>query len=90
MEKVHIENEIGRLRRVIIHNPGPEIEAMTPREAERDLYNDIIPLAAVQREYSKLRDFLRLVARPMSLRTCSKPAFPTSEQDFNFCKNTAT
>jgi len=33
MEKVHIENEIGRLRRVIIHNPGPEIEAMTPREA---------------------------------------------------------
>ncbi len=67
MEKVHIENEIGRLRRVIIHNPGPEIEAMTPREAERDLYNDIIPLAAVQREYSKLRDFLRLVATTYEL-----------------------
>ena len=62
MGSVHIESEIGCLRRVIIHSPGSEIEAMTPREAEHDLYNDIIPLSAVQQEYGKLRDFLKMVA----------------------------
>jgi arginine deiminase len=67
MRSVRIESEIGRLRRVIIHSPGSEIEAMTPREAERDLYNDIIPFEAVQREYIKLRDFLRLVTTTYEL-----------------------
>lgn len=67
MESVRIDSEIGRLRRVIIHNPGSEIEAMTPREAERDLYNDIIPLFAVQQEYAKLRDFLRTVTATYEL-----------------------
>jgi arginine deiminase len=57
MKRIHIESEIGRLKRVIIHNPGPEIEAMTPQEAEHDLYNDIIPLSAVQKEYKKLHLF---------------------------------
>jgi arginine deiminase len=67
MRSVGIENEIGRLRRVIIHSPGSEIEAMTPREAERSLYNDIIPLSAVRQEYVKLRDFLRLVTTTYEL-----------------------
>jgi len=67
MGSVHIESEIGRLRRVIIHSPGAEIEAMTPREAERDLYNDIIPLPAVQQEYIKLRDFLRSITTTYEL-----------------------
>lgn len=67
MSSVRIDSEIGRLKRVIIHNPGPEIEAMTPREAERDLYNDIIPLASVQHEYKKLQSFLGLVAETREL-----------------------
>jgi len=62
MSSVRIDSEIGQLKSVIIHNPGPEIEAMTPREAERDLYNDIIPLSSVQHEYKNLQSFLGLVA----------------------------
>ena len=44
MNQLAINSEIGRLRKVILHTPGLEIESMTPREAEKDLYNDIIPL----------------------------------------------
>jgi|GEM_PF-2976024 Arginine deiminase len=84
MESVRIDSEIGKLRRVIIHNPGSEIEAMTPREAERDLYNDIIPLFAVQREYAKLRDFLHKVTKHMSLRICSRSVLPMKTINWNF------
>ncbi|MCX7025480.1 MAG: arginine deiminase family protein [Spirochaetes bacterium] len=63
MAGLNITSEIGTLRRVIIHTPGPEIEAMTPKEAEQDLYNDIIPLIAVKKEYESLKAFLGTVAR---------------------------
>ncbi len=67
MSSVRIDSEIGQLKSVIIHNPGPEIEAMTPREAERDLYNDIIPLLSVQHEYKNLHSFLSLIATTYEL-----------------------
>lgn len=67
MRKVHIDSEIGVLRRIIVHTPGLEIEAMTPKEAERDLYNDIIPLENVRQEYRQLREFLGLVAQAYDL-----------------------
>jgi len=62
MKSLAIDSEIGNLRRVILHTPGPEIEAMTPGEAEKDLYNDIIPLSSVLEEYLQLKKFLACVA----------------------------
>ena len=62
MAKLSVTSEIGKLKRVIIHSPGGEIEAMTPGEAERDLYNDIIPLESVLREYGRLKAFLAKVS----------------------------
>ena len=44
MPGLNVTSEIGALRRVVLHSPGPEVEAMTPAEAAADLYNDIIPL----------------------------------------------
>ncbi len=67
MSSVRIDSEIGQLKSVIIHTPGSEIEAMTPRQAERDLYNDIIPLSSVQHEYKSLQSFLSLVAQTREL-----------------------
>jgi len=67
MSLVQIESEIGALERVIIHSPGSEIEAMRPHEAELDLYNDIIPLSAVQQEYSALSKFLHVVTTTYEL-----------------------
>lgn len=59
---VRIDSEIGRLRSVVIHTPGPEIESMTPRTATEVLYNDIIPISVVSDEHRTLRRFLSLVA----------------------------
>ncbi|HOX34003.1 MAG TPA: arginine deiminase family protein [Spirochaetales bacterium] len=67
MAGLRVSSEIGTLRRVVLHTPGPEIEAMTPKEAEDDLYNDIIPLAAVRAEYDVLKAFLGTVAEAREL-----------------------
>ncbi len=61
-------SEIGRLRRVIVHTPGEEVERMGPKDAEADLYNDIIPLIVVNGEHSELKRFLSLVSRTVEIR----------------------
>lgn len=51
---VFADSEVGRLRAVLTHRPGLEIEAMTPRTARSVLYNDIVPLREVAREHDAL------------------------------------
>ena len=54
MEKVievNVQSEIGKLNGVIIHTPGEEVENMTPENAERALYSDIINLSIAREEY---------------------------------------
>lgn len=60
--ELNVCSETGRLRRVIVHTPGPEVEAMSPSSAEEDLYNDIIPLDIVKNEHAELKGFLSTVA----------------------------
>lgn len=55
-------SETGRLRRVVVHTPGREVEKMTPTTARELLYNDIVPLESVKREHARLRAVLSLVA----------------------------
>ncbi|MEX2443808.1 MAG: arginine deiminase family protein [Alkalispirochaeta sp.] len=62
-----IFSEIGRLRRVLVHRPGPEVEEMTPSTAHELLYNEIVPVEAVQREHDELRAVLNLVAETVEL-----------------------
>jgi len=68
MPGLRITNEIGTLKRVVVHSPGLEVEAMTPKEAEADLYNDIIPLGAMRREFDQLKAFLDLVSKVLELK----------------------
>ena len=68
MAGLNITSEIGTLRRVMVHSPGPEVEAMTPKEAEADLYNDIIPLSAMRSEFDVLKAFLGKVAEVLELK----------------------
>lgn len=42
MNRLHVFSEIGRLRRVILHRPGPEIDRMVPSMMERLLFDDIL------------------------------------------------
>ncbi len=56
--KVEVNSEIGKLEAVILHTPGPEVENMTPENAERALYSDILNLSEVKKEYSQFRKTL--------------------------------
>ncbi|TXT43968.1 MAG: hypothetical protein FD137_1693 [Spirochaetes bacterium] len=84
MEALAIESEIGRLKRVVLHTPGEEIEAMTPEEAERDLYNDIIPLESVLGEYVELKRFLSAVAEVRELADILAECLEDTGDKFEF------
>ncbi|MGQ1889060.1 arginine deiminase [Thermophagus sp. OGC60D27] len=53
-----ITSEIGEIEAVILHTPGLEVENMTPGNAERALYSDILNLPVVQEEYLQLHGVL--------------------------------
>jgi arginine deiminase len=84
MPSLNVTSEIGALKRVIIHSPGPEVEAMTPKEAEADLYNDIIPLATVRAEYDTLKAFLGSVAQTFELKDLLAQTLSDTGNKFEF------
>lgn len=46
-----VESEVGRLRRVIVHRPGPEMSRLTPGNMDDYLYDDVLWLEQAQREH---------------------------------------
>ena len=60
--KIQINSEIGTLRKVLLHSPGAEVENMTPKNAQRALYSDILNLSIAQNEYRQLSGVLSKVA----------------------------
>lgn len=55
---LNVQSEIGKLRGVILHSPGAEVENMTPGTAQRALYSDILNLSIAQKEYTQLKGVL--------------------------------
>lgn len=49
---VNVTSEIGKLRGVLLHRPGVEIERMTPQNAAHALYSDILNKNIVDQEYA--------------------------------------
>jgi arginine deiminase len=56
----HVSSEIGRLRGVLVHSPGPELLAVTPSNRADYLYDDIIDHDAAAREH---RRFIAILER---------------------------
>lgn len=56
----HVSSEIGRLRAVIVHSPGPELLAVTPGNRDDYLYDDIVDAEVAQREH---RRFIAILER---------------------------
>jgi arginine deiminase len=54
MPRVHVTSEIGPLRAVLVHTPGPELLAVTPGTREDYLYDDIIDLEIARREHRRM------------------------------------
>ena len=59
MSVIQVNSEIENLEGVILHPPGPEVENMTPKNAERALYSDILNLSVARREYNQLECLLQ-------------------------------
>jgi len=71
MEKrmpVDIRSEIGELEGVILHTPGHEVENMTPKNAERSLYSDILNLSVASREYAQFSGVLEKFTRTFQVQ----------------------
>src|SRR5919112_5963100 len=65
---VNVSSEIGRLRTVLVHTPGPELLAVTPATREDYLYDDIIDVEAAQREHRRFVAILERFARVLNVR----------------------
>jgi len=63
MTPVRVTSEIGALDAVLVHTPGPELEAVTPGTREDYLYDDLIGLQVSAREHRRLVAVLKKVAR---------------------------
>ena len=53
---IHNTSEIGRLRRVLLHRPGGELENLMPEYLERLPVDDIPYLKEAQREHDPFAD----------------------------------
>lgn len=56
---IHNTSEIGRLKKVMLHRPGMELENLMPEYLERLLFDDIPYLREAQREHDAFADCLR-------------------------------
>jgi len=66
--EIKVSSEVGVLEAVIIHSMGSEVENMTPQNAERALYSDILSLSVAQREYHQFREVLKKSARVLEVK----------------------
>jgi arginine deiminase len=66
--QIGINSEIGELECVITHTPGAEVENMTPENAARALYSDILNLSVALPEYNEFNAVLQRVAKVFEVR----------------------
>lgn len=66
--EINVQSEIGKLNGVIVHTPGEEVENMTPENAERALYSDIINLSIAREEYKQVKGVLTKLTNTYEVR----------------------
>lgn len=89
MEKfaVNVSSEIGHLEGVILHTPGHEVENMTPENAQRALYSDILNLSVSTQEYSQLKGVLNKVTRTFEVTDLLAETLKNKESKESLVKN---
>jgi len=55
---IAVHSEIGRLRTVVCHTPGPELEVVTPANRADYLFDDILDLEIARREHGRFTEIL--------------------------------
>lgn len=75
----HVSSEIGRLRSVLVHSPGPELLAVTPSNRADYLYDDIIEAESAQREHRRFIAILERFTTVHHVRTLLAETLSTAE-----------
>ncbi len=60
--KLSVTSEIGRLRRVLVHLPGHEIDVMMPSMMSELLFDDILYGQVAREEHRKFQQIIRFIA----------------------------
>lgn len=84
-KSMYVDNEVERLRRVVVRRPGAEIERMTQHDFERLLFDDILSPDETGREHDTMVEILRGAgAEVLELESLLREAFeaaPTVERE---------
>ena len=76
---INVKSEIGKLEGVILHEPGSEVENMTPTNAERALYSDILNLNVSRKEYRQLSGVLKKVTKTYQVKSLLEDLLESEE-----------
>lgn len=74
-----IASETSKLKAVILHTPGPEVENMTPTNAHKALYSDILSLSIAEQEYRQLSGVLSKVSDTYQVKDLLKMVLDSPE-----------
>ena len=56
---IQVKSEIGKLKKVMLHRPGKELEHLVPGDLERLLFDDIPYLRTAQNEHDLFAGIMR-------------------------------
>lgn len=68
MSKIHVNSEIGTLKRLLVHSPDGGIGKVVPAKAQDWLYEDIVDLKSMQDEYDVYKKILLAFLDPTVLK----------------------
>src|SRR3989449_11681832 len=68
MPRARVPSEIGPLRAVLVHTPGPELLGVTPGSRADYLYDDIIDLELAEGEHRRFAAVLERFAQVYEVR----------------------
>jgi len=57
--QLKLQSEFGRIKRVITHRPGPEIERLTPQNTSELLFEDVPYLETMQKEHDEFTQLIK-------------------------------
>ena len=59
MNSLHVDSEVGRLRRVILHRPDLELKRLTPSNKDELLFDDVLWVKRAKQEHDGFAETLR-------------------------------
>ena len=59
MDKLSINSEIGKLKKILLHRPGFELDRITPEDLKEVLFDDIPWMSRMRKEHDGFAKVLK-------------------------------